>query len=436
MGFVQDFKNAITGQTPGNEGVTPEWFTNLKDAQFKSPSGAVIPFLYEDLALDVEKKTSIFQTSRGNGVFVQDNGYNGNVYPMTVFFTGDDHEKQGQAFLAALLESGPGVLTHPFDGDITVVCGGSIRRDDRFVTAANQTSFTITFYETTGLQIGGSGGFDQVVESFEANAAAGFEDALNVSDVANEETFKNGFTRALDKISEGLTRAQNSVGVLSDALEEGTASINNSIDILVGQPLTLARQTQLLIKQPAQARDAIRAKLDAYKNLAGDIFGVGVKKNKYDNAENNKFHGNNLLAGAMVSACAQQAINADYTLKKDYISVAELLAELWAQYQAWLDAAYQEIEDTEQVSNETTVQDSGYSDLQQIISTAIGNLIAESFEARTEIEYITTGERTPVELCFELYGNTDELDLFYESNDFSGDEHTIIPQGRTVVYYV
>ena len=64
---------------------------------------------------------------------------------------------------------------------------------------------------------------------------------------------------------------QSVISVQEDVQKQFNAvndSINNSIDVLVSQPLTLAFQTIILLQSPSRADAAISDRLTAYENLS------------------------------------------------------------------------------------------------------------------------------------------------------------------------
>jgi len=448
MGLITEFKNFFNPPKPGDP---PAWFGRLKKASYTSPSGQVVPFEFADLQDSVEKKTTAFESAVGDGTYIQDSGRTSGRFPMVVAVTGNDYDMKAQAFMSALLERGEGILNHPIYGKITVVPFGEISRADNLASGAGQAIFTVAFYETTGLQIGGGGGVPQLYDSFLDASAVDFSNKLDLGDAADKANFITkakaivAKTKAvMAKISEGQALLQKSVEAIGD-------SLNSGIDLLVGQPLMLARQTQVLLGEPARQISSIRAKIEGYKDLAAQIFEQTFGSSDHEQtADKNNFHlvklisGTTIAASALAASVSVKAVSkielgtataltvSEITTRTDLINTAIALQTMLDDYQAWHDASYTAIAETE-VNIAATDDGGGVTELSAVISAAIAETISASFNAMVEYRTVLDSDRTPLDLAFEF--GTD-FNFFCNSNNLSGDELFIIPRGREVVRYL
>jgi hypothetical protein len=350
---------------------------------------------------------------------------------MACFFSGGNHDKQAASFIKALLETGTGTLYHPIFGYTSVMPGGQIQYVSELVSRANQTTILVEFLETTGLQIGGVAAFQQIVDSFNEASSISFADKLNTTDIVDEENFKTKFVsavgvvkRTLKAVSGTLTDAQNNIDDIGDSLIRG-------IDLLVGTPLTIARQTQILINTPATIRGNVKATLAAYRGMAQNIFGTEPEPSGYDFEAENNFYNDKMFVSAMVSSSATSSLQNDYTTKTEFVNNAKELVDLLKDYIDWSDDGYT-------IIDPNLDDGDGYSELLAVINSSISSLLDSSFNAKTEFTIILSSDRGMQELCFELYGSSkpDVLDLFASTNDFGGDEYFIIKEGREIVYYL
>jgi len=409
-------------------------------AVYKSPSGQKIPFDFDDVDTSIDKKAAVFESASGSGTYVQSNGHTGGRFPMVAIFHGDGHEKRASAFLGALLEDGVGVLTHPVYGVVHVVPVGEIARTDAFVTSANETRFAVSFYETTGLQIGGNKGLDQSFQALLDASAADFTDKASLSDPVNAETFKQRLTNTVKTIQSTMRQASEGVAVVTQGMDDIGDSINRGIDVLVGQPLGMARQVQILIGEPRRINTSATAKLDGYQNMAYDIFNRTLSEpSEYSEDAINQFHLDRLIGQTVVANHAMLSVEASeyYLAKSDYLNAADAALALLDAYQAWHDAQYVEFEQSE-VSAATTDTGDGLADLRALVADICGELVARSFSGKTLMAAELDGERTPLDLCYELYGTTafDVFDNFCNQNNIHGDEFFLIGKGREIVWYV
>jgi hypothetical protein len=230
--------------------------------------------------------------------------------------------------------------------------------------------------------------------------------------------------RTLKAVSGTLTDAQNNIDDIGDSLIRG-------IDLLVGTPLTIARQTQILINTPATIRGNVKATLAAYRGMAQNIFGTEPDPSGYDFEAENNFYNDKMFVSAMVSSSATSSLQNDYTTKTEFVNNAKELVDLLKDYIDWSDDGYT-------IIDPNLDDGDGYSELLAVINSSISSLLDSSFNAKTEFTIILSSDRGMQELCFELYGSSkpDVLDLFASTNDFGGDEYFIIKEGREIVYYL
>jgi hypothetical protein len=426
---------ALVFPEPASPGDPPSWVDRLQDARFVSLSGIEIPFQYVDLSTFFVKKTAVFENVNADGVYVQDNGVGGVRFPMVCYFEGDRHDIEARAFMKAILERGEGTLYHPIFGAVVVIPVGEIENVSALVSAANQTTITVEFFETTGLQIGDLPPFDSLLDAFETDAAVEFGDKLNVTDVADEQNFINRFNRRINQVSDTLSSISSALSTQQGNIDDIGDSITRSIDVLVGQPLALARQTQLLIASPANIAAAATDKLKAYANLAREIFGLLPTPTGYDFSAENGFHGDSLIAGGCVAYHAVAANDNDFTTSNEFIAAASGIGALLEEFSTWSDDAYTAIgEDTP----ETADTGDGWLQLQELGTAVISNLVTQSLSALRPIRITLDRERGTQELCYELYRTSKpaQLDFFASTNDFSGDEYFTLQEGREIVYFV
>jgi len=415
-------------------GAPPSWIGRLQEAKYVSLSGVSVPFQYLDLSAIFPKKTAVFESVNADGVYVQDNGVGGARFPMLCYFSGDSHDIEAATMIKALLERGEGTLYHPIFGKVNVVPFGDIEYVSALATAANQTSFSVEFIETTGLVAGDVQALDSLLDAFQSAAAAEFAAKLNVDDVADKATFKAKFERAINKVSKTLGAVQGLTEEAQSGLSDISDSINRTIDVLIGQPLTLARQTQMLILEPARIARATRARLEAYANMARDIFGISSRSNGYDYDGENEFHGNSLIASGCVAGAAVSSLNNDFQYSSEFSQAITELGEILDEFSTWSDDTY-----TDMTDGTPERQDTGgaWLDLSALVRDIAAQLIVQSFDATKGIRITLDRDRGMMELCFELYGTAshDQLEQFIRQNALGGDEHFLIKQGREIVYY-
>jgi prophage DNA circulation protein len=410
------------------------WNDRIREAAYTSPSGVRVTFDFENVRKSVDKKTTGFEFPDADGTYVQDLGHSGRRYPLRVFFWGDDYDLKTDIFEAILLERGTGKLEHPIYGVVDVVPFGTISRRDDLKTAANQAVIEVTFWETIGLiyptnQSDPASDVLAAVDAYNIAAAETFDATSSLDSAVEQSSFKSSFTALLDSVSVGLQDVANTQDNVRKQFDTINDSINQGIDVLIDQPLTLASQTLQLIQAPARALTNIEARLSSYQNLAALIISQGVAIIGLDSRNSNEFHSKDLYASTYVTGSIVSVVNNQFITKTEALEAAEnILAQLDAVVN-WRDDNYQSLEQVDTGES--------YQQLQNAAALTAGFLVAISFSLKQERTLVLDRARTIIDLVGELYGSIDDqLDFFINSNNLSGSEILELPRGRSIVYYV
>ncbi len=408
------------------------WIDRIREAAYTSPSGIRFTPKFENVSQGFEKKATAFDFPGVSGTYIQDLGATGRRYPLRWFFSGADHDLEATAFLDALAERGTGVLEHPLYGIRDVVPFGEIKRRDDLKTAANQSIIEVSFWATIGSiyptdQTNPASGVLAALEDYNAASSEQYVILVNVDTVSDRTDVKGTYTRLLDIAKVGLDTVASTQEDVEKQFNAINASINNGIDILVGEPLTLAFQTALLLQAPARAISDIRARLDAYKNLADSIISgdgaVSSSENKND------FFVSDLYSSGYMSGSVLSTVNSQFLTKTEAVEAADFILTQFDELTVWRDDNFESVGDIDTGES--------YQALQTAVATAAGFLVEISFTLKQERSLTLDRARNFVELVAELYGETDaQYDFFINSNNLTGSEILEIPAGRTVVYYV
>ena len=313
-------------------------------------------FSTPDVSRVAEKKTSAYDFPDADGTLIQDLGRKGRRYPLRLMFGGPDHDLEADAFEQTLLERGAGILEHPRYGQVDVVPFGEITQRDDLVRSANQTVIDVVFWETIGTAYPAATANGQAVAAatVAAYATAAAEQAaqdLSVVTPVESVTLSDQWESLIGDVDAALsevTQAQANVQRQVDAVRD---SISNGLSVLIGQPLTLAAQTLVLIQAPAKALNQIEQQLNGYRDLAARITGGGpnrigtgsvtplrILQPTNDNRAANELAARQLFAQGAVSAATLAALDADYQTQPQAISAAESILDQFDRVVAWSDA--------------------------------------------------------------------------------------------------
>lgn len=412
------------------------WQDRIRNAAYTTPSGQRLAFLYENVAKAFDKKTSAFNFPDATGTFVQDNGRTGRRIPLRLFFSGNDYDLEVSNFEDGLAERGVGKLEHPIYGTLNVVPFGTISRRDDLKTAANQAVLEVTFWETIDLlfpSVQTDPGAEVLAAVDEYNAAASeqFAEVLDLDSAVEEATFKNRYQVVLDVAQstlQGIADAQDDVRLQFNAVFD---SINSGLDILVDDPLTLAFQTTIFLQTPARALESIRARLDAYTNLATSLItgDDAVRSAGNDSQNANAFQNDDLFVSTAVTGAIVSVVNNQFLTKPEAIAAAEEILVLADSVIAWRDANYASLEEID--------TGSAYQQFQEAVALTAGFLVEISFSLKQERSIRLNRNRTIIDVAAELYGEVDpQLDFLITSNGLTGSEILELPKGKEIVYFV
>jgi len=410
------------------------WIDRLIEAAYTSPSGTRTTFTYEDVAQSFDKKTTAFEFPDADGTYIQDQGASGRKLPLQCIFHGDDYDLEANAFLDILAERGTGRLEHPIYGIRDVIPFGPVSRSDRLKSGGNQAVISVLFWETTGVvypssQADPSSQVITAVDEYNASAAAAFENQTSLDSTVEKASLQGSYQLLLDSVDAGLkdiAATQEDVESQFNAVKD---SINNSIDILISQPLTLAFQSNILMQAPSRAQTSITARLDAYGNLLNIITAQADASPGLDSESSNKFHSDDLFGSTYISGSVLSAVNNQFQTKSEALGAADAILSQMDNLIVWRDANYASLGEVD--------TGEAYQQLLEAVGLAAGFLVEISFTLKQERIITLDRSRTVIDLIAELYGVVDsELDFFINSNNLSGSEILELPEGREILYYV
>lgn len=397
-------------------------------------------FTYEDVSLEVEKRTASFTFPGVNGTYVQDNGHSERRYPLRCIFTGAECDQEAEAFTGLLLERGQGVLEHPLYGKVNVVPFGTITRRDDLLSAANQSILDVTFWSTVGAVYPSSGlsAKLQLTQSLSKSSAAlssNFNRAMKLQTEARRASAKLSVREALRNVQASMQSVSNVTDSIDREFRQLQAEINFGIDVLIGQPLLLAQKIMNLVTAPARALAGILSRLEGYANLLDRM--VASSKSTPGDASlipalrvrlSNEFHIASLFASAAAQGSVTSVAESTFAAKPEALAAAEEVIAQAEVLTAWSDERYASLEQID--------IGEGYQALQETIALAVGFLVEISFSLVPERAIVLDRPRSIIDVSAEIYGSVDDrLDFLIDTNKLTGSDIIELPRGRRIVYY-
>lgn len=415
------------------------WEGRLREAAYTSPSGTRIPFEYQDITQEVQRRGSVFEFAGVDGGYVQQDGVGPRRFPLRCFFSGSEHDLAANTFEAALEEPGVGRLEHPIHGTADVVWLGDQKRLDPLVTGANQTVVELTFWETL-IEIYPRASADRKIVAMTALEEHGrisgeqYANALNLGTATARQNVIATMRKKIGEIDKRLSKPTEAATEINRQFRDAQSAINSSLDVLIGNPVYLAQQVSNLIKAPATALIGIRDRILGYADLLRDIL--------EDNAGNpflsplvrervrisNDFHASDFTATNAVAGMAESAVNHTFLSKPEAIETAETIQVQFDAVVAWREAGFDTLAEIDPGAS--------YQALQSAVASTVGYLVEISFTLVPERRIVLDRPRTIIDVCAEYYGSIDDkLDFLIDSNRLTGQEITLLPRGKELRIY-
>ena len=430
------------------------WVSRLRQAAFTSPGGTRIKFDYEDVSREVDKRTAAFDFPGVNDSYVQQNGHSSRRYPFRCIFWGPNHDRIATAFEAALLENGIGKLEHPLYGTFNVVPFGTITRRDDLKNAANQSIVEVTFWTTVGAiypssQAHPASEILAALDGFDVAAAQQFQDAMNLRSAVSKANAKATLRSFLKTVSATLQRAADATTAVNRQFRDLQSQINFGMDVLIGQPLLLARQVTNLIKAPARALAGITSRLEAYRRLAesikasaaaapGEALASAITLAQLIVRIANDFHSSDLVLSSSVASSVLAVVENTFTTKPEALRAAEEVAVQLEELVQWRDEGFAALGGVPTIGAYQLDPGTSYQALQQAVALTVGFLVQVSFNLVPERRIVLDRERSLHDVAAELYGGTnidERIDFLINTNDLVGDQILELPRGQVLVYY-
>jgi hypothetical protein len=430
------------------------WRDRVREGAYTSPSNTRIVFQFED----VERKTPLLGTKFNfpgvNNAYIQRTGFDSREYPIRAYFTGAQHDKIATAFEAAVLETGLGRLDHPlYGGNIKVIAFGEITRRNDLVKEANQSIVETTFVTSVDAiypssRPSGANEILAAIAGFDVKAAQSFSDGMDLISAAKRARAKASLRSMLKDVSSALKSVSDQVASVNREFRDLQASVNLGIDVLIGQPLLLARQVCDLVKAPARALAGIESRLDGYARLAGSIFGSSAGNPAKALASGTSIGervgsiGNDLrlsdlvVTNAVAGSILAAAQPGSFDTRPQAIIAAIAIQEQLDNAVLWRDAGFAALGTVPAVSATQVDTGEAIEALQAAAAMASGFLVQTSFGLVPERRIAVDRNRTIIDLAAEVYGSVDNrLDQLIVANKLTGDEILELPQGKIITYF-
>ena len=429
---------------PDIPGTLPALLSRLRPGRYTSPSGAEHLFQFDSLLRSRSKNVVAHSMPDTDDTVLQDMGSSLQVFPMDIYFIGENCDTEADAFYASLFErytpDTPGILHHPRWGDVTVMPFGAPEQSETFS--------------------GGGGGISRITVEFRETRSLSSRRGSTLSTAGVLDDVKKIDVSALDKAQAmvGATKAQyakfkqsirNKVKIVTgfiDGVTDLTSDISDEIDALTqglyalidtdASPVLILSQIGMIYTTIAQVPATGLAMIESYIEMAASIidsYGSDIAVAS-TNGERTSIALSYQYVGTMAVSCsALAAASTTYEIRDQVATAVDSLSDQYTAYLAQMDAAVASIDDG--VENMFTPDHDIGSDLQGAIYDTQALLMDRAFSLAVARLYRLTAPSDPLTEAWLRYGDLDRLSFYCSTNKIVGDEFIEIPAGRELVYY-
>jgi len=425
-------------------GTLPALLSRLRPGRFTSPSGAEHSFQFDSLTRSRSKNVVAHAMPDTDDTVLQDMGSSLQVFPLDVYFIGENCDQDADAFFASLFErytpDSPGVLHHPRWGDVTVMPFGAPEQSESFSGGGGGISrVTVEFRETRSLSATGgsklsSAGILDDVNAIDANALDRAQSMVAMTK-AQYAKFKQSIRNKVKIVTGFIDGVTDLTEDIADEVEALTQELYALIDE-AASPVLILSQIGTIFSTIAQIPSQGLSMISAYVDMATDIidsYGSDISA-AATNDERTNLALSYQYTGTMALACtALASTSATYDIRDQVADAIDNLSALYTEYLAQMDAAVDSLDDG--ISNMFVPDHDVGSDLQGAIYDTQALLMDRAYSLAIARRYILTHPTDPLTETWTRYGDLSRLDFFCMTNKIISDEFIEIPSGREMVYY-
>ena len=383
--------------------------------------------LWIEAAQEMEWNSTDYDYIDVGGTFIDKRNDRGRRFPLKLFFQGDDHLDQSEAFRVSLKDRRFSTINHPFYG-ILYVQILELRINN---AALNLSELQMVAYETITNNTPVSA-IDpiQQLQQLKLDVNQHCEEELgkqptiqdvNTLKLSNSQNYKSGL-----KIATLPQDAQNYFNAFSTA--------SNAINVITATPLQAVDAIIAVITLPAQFQASVQSRISVLlgqmdflrRTLTGIFSPAGKQLFEIQGAQ--------ILSSTCLAAIAP--LQGNYTNAASVLTIINSIKTYYTQFLADLD--------TLQGPNggNPNYFVPGFQlllSLNQCISLTLTSLLQIALNGKKEISVVLTQDSNMIMLTDKYYGLDDQdvnIQALVDNNGLTVYDTLIIQKGRTILYYV
>lgn len=384
---------------------------------------------YKISEFEREYNNSIFEFPELEGSLVDRRKVKGTKFNLTVYFQGEEHIEDFNAFEESARDERPWTIYHPIKGNI--LCQPLSMKDD--ASGLGVTRVEISLMTT--------------IKKSPPRITQDPRDAINYQNAVTKQTIEDGYTssgddptpqnkatitetvKSLETSAEKLEKTQNEWDAFKNEANKAISEVNN----VIGEATNGINSVINTIAYPSLFTDSVRSKITNFRaQLDLLLANLGFLKSPQDK-KTFELLGSSYLNAMVFTVSNPQ--DGDYLNAIDVVNIAQILTEAYNDYTAALDEVQTE------TGSELDAFIPNYDTsaaLDSQVNMALTNLLEIALTGQLERRFILEADSDPISLTHRLYGTNDDATLtrFIDENNIGLSKILEIKKGTEIVYYV
>lgn len=405
MGWIEKVKNELVIQTGDSKKYSPSWINASKEKEYNCGL-----FNFPSLAGT--------RADRGEPM--------GTRYILELYFQGDDHLDQAEAFWKSADDKRQWTIYHPYY-DVLYVHPISMLQDN---SAGNVSKITVP-----------------IIETIQDNAPVVNVDPLDTIKIKTQDlnvSFENSFSSKLKpvdtaalskdqsknfKLAVPVIRVPEELQTYTNIFNVANSAVNNAIQ----SPIVAIRTTMTLMNYPALLTQNVQSRVELLKD---QFVALRDRVNVLDSLSAKQMY--QLTVGSVISSIAYTSalpFKGDYKSTSAVLNVIDITLDSYNQFLADLDF----LQSDNGGSPTSFVADpSSLIILRGLVFLAVANLFDIAFNARKEYSVLTTEDTNIILLTHRYYGlDKDDINIdeMMEANGIGLNQLLQIKKGTRITYF-
>jgi prophage DNA circulation protein len=215
------------------------WRDNYSPASFRGAS-----FFVEDADSTHGRRQAVHEHAQRDVPYTEDLGRKAREFSITGYLIGDNYNLDREAIISACEQIGPGLLVHPYRGELFVVCRGLTVKESS--SEGRMCRLTMTFLEAgrddfPSVSVDSVNAIASAADALKATARASFVERFLTSGFPGQvlDAAQGGLTQVADFIAEPGFNFAAEIGAASDLFYEARNMAADAFD-LVQAPISMA----------------------------------------------------------------------------------------------------------------------------------------------------------------------------------------------------